>query len=476
MAQEKETKRKALMDLGLDPYPVSFKRSLTTLDITEGKIKEGKEGTLAGRLMRMRSMGQAAFFNIQDLKGLCQCYVKAGDLPKKDQDFFKNTDLGDIVGVKGSLFKTKKGERTLRVSSFQILCKSTEFLPEKYHGLEDKELRYRRRHLDLITNKKTFETLLMKSEMISLIREFLRKKNFFEIETPILQPIYGGAAAFPFKTKHRALDAAFYLRISPELYLKRAIAGGLDKVFEIGKNFRNEGLDRLHNPEFTMLEYYETYTDYEDQMKQVEELICFLAKTLKKTLKFSYREKPLDLTPPWPRLSVMEAIQKWGKIDLSNLKKDEMIQKLKSKNIPVDEKNSEGQIIMQAFDYLSEGRLWNPIFIKDFPKDISPLTKDHRSQKNTVERFEPYIAGMEIGNAYTELNDPIEQKQRFKDQQKILNTEERHPMDEDFLHAVGVGMPPLGGVGIGLDRLAMILTNQNQIREVIWFPTIKPRT
>lgn len=472
MSEEKKKKRKELIQQGLNPYPYYFKRTACAGSVVQGQLKEDIVYSLSGRLLRLRSMGKAVFFNIQDFTGLCQCYAKINELPSSDQAFFKNADIGDIIGVSGKFFKTKKGENTLRVQSFQILCKSTQMLPEKYHGLEDKELRYRYRHLDLIMSPSVRETLLTRSRVIQLIREFLFQRGFIEAETPALQPIYGGAMACPFSTYHKSLDAQFYLKISPELYLKRLIAGGVEKVFEIGKNFRNEGMDRLHNPEFTMLEYYEAYTDYQDQMNRFEELIAYVVKEIKGSLKFKYQNKELNFEPPWKRLSVFEGIQKYGGFSASSMPPSELAQKLQSVHVSVHPQDSFGKMVMTAFEALVEKHIWHPAFAVDFPKDVSPLTKDHRSQKGLVERFEPFTAGMEIGNAYTELNDPVEQRARLEAQQRTQD-EEKHPMDEDFLHAVGVGMPPLGGAGLGIDRLVMLLTNQTSIREVIWFPTVK---
>ena len=472
MSEEKQKKRKELIEQGLNPYPTHFKRTADALSVVQGQLKKDSVYSLSGRLMRLRSMGKAVFFNIQDSTGLCQCYMKTQELPQTDQTFFKYADIGDIIGVSGKCFQTKKGENTIRVQSFQILCKSTQMLPEKYHGLEDKELRYRYRHLDLIMSPDVRNILFTRSRVIQLIRDFLGKRGFIEVDTPALQPIYGGAMACPFSTYHNSLDARFYLKISPELYLKRLIAGGVEKVFEIGKNFRNEGMDRLHNPEFTMLEYYEAYTDYQDQMKRFEELIAYVVQSVKGNLKFNYQNKELNFEPPWERLSVFKGIQKYGGFSASSMTSSELAQKLQSLNVSVHPKDSFGKMVMTAFETLVEKHIWHPTFIVDFPKDISPLTKDHRTQKGLVERFEPFTAGMEIGNAYTELNDPVEQKARLEDQQRIQD-EEKHPMDEDFLHAVGVGMPPLGGVGLGIERLVMLLTDQTSIREVIWFPTVK---
>ena len=468
---EKKNKRQLLIDKGLNPYPVHFKKNQTTRQVAESKMKPDQEGTLAGRLMRIRQMGKASFFNLQDESGQCQCYVKVSELSKEDQIFFDLVDIGDIIGVTGIFFKTKKGEPTLRVNQFKVLCKTTQPLPEKYHGLENKELRYRYRHLDLIMNKKNRETLITRAKVIRLIREYMNNRGFIEVETPVLQPIYGGAAAQPFSTTHNALDAPFYLKISPELYLKRLIAGGFEKVYEIGKNFRNEGMDRLHSPEFTMMEYYEAYTDYEDQMKEFEKMILHIVQTLKGGFEISYQGKPLNFSSPWKQMSMQEGIKKYAELDIYSCSSKELIQKLKELKIEYHPKSTFGELVMTLFENSVEKHLWNPCFIKDFPRDISPLTKDHRSIPGFVERFEPYVAGMELGNAYSELNDPIGQLQRLEEQTRIA--ENAHPMDHDFLHAIGVGMPPVGGVGLGIERLIMLLTDQSSIREVIWFPTVK---
>ncbi len=469
---EKKNKRQLLIDKGLNPYPINFKKNTTTQQIAQSKLKIDQKGTLAGRLMRIRQMGKASFFNIQDESGQCQCYVKSQDLSKEDQIFFDLVDIGDFIGVTGKFFTTKKGEPTLRVNQFKILCKTTELLPEKYHGLENKELRYRHRHLDLIMNKKSRDTLLTRSRVIRFIREYMNNRGFIEVETPVLQPIYGGAAAQPFSTIHNTLNVPFYLKISPELYLKRLIAGGFEKVYEIGKNFRNEGMDRLHNPEFTMMEYYEAYTDYEDQMKEFEKLILHVVQTIKGSSQISYQGKTLDFSTPWRQISIQEGIKEHVGIDIYSSSQKEIIQKLKELNIEYNPQSGFGELIMTLFEESVEKHIWNPCFIKDFPRDISPLTKDHRNIKGFVERFEPYAAGMELGNAYSELNDPIDQHQRLKEQTRVTE-ENTHPMDHDFLHAVGVGMPPMGGVGLGIDRLIMLLTDQSSIREVIWFPTVK---
>ena len=481
LKEEKKRKYKELLDKKLCAYPHEFKRTHTSQDIHKqfdylqtGESSE-EEVISCGRLMLMRSMGKAAFFNIQDQEGSLQCYVKPQEMDQKAKDFFALTDIGDIVGVKGKPFRTKKGELTVRLNDFQILCKSIEPLPEKYHGLEDKELKYRHRHLDLIMDPKARKVFLLRSQVIKEIRKFLDDRGFLEVETPVLQPLYGGALAQPFSTHHRALDCDLYLKISPELYLKRLIIGGFEKVYELGKNFRNEGIDRSHNPEFTMLEYYEAYTDYVYQMKQFEELVCHVVKAIKGTLKFEYQDRVLDFTPPWKRLSIYEGIKERSGVSVNKMSEEELFKKIKSLGSEMEKAALRDDMIMELFELTVEKHLWDPCFIIDFPKKVSPLTKTHRKDSNLVERFEPFIAGMELGNAYTELNDPVDQRKRLEEQEKQRQSnEEAHPMDHDFAKAIEVGMPPTGGVGLGVERLVLLLANQASLRDIILFPTVKP--
>ena len=496
LKEEKKRKLKELLANDLNPYPHSFTRSHTSSQIKKQYeyLKAGESVTkqeapatgqqapaveqkiqTAGRLMLKRSMGKAVFFNIQDQEGPLQCYIKTQELDKQSGLFFSLVDIGDIVGVSGVMFRTRKGELTLRCDSFQILCKSLEPLPEKYHGVEDTELKYRRRYLDLIMNPESRKVFLIRSRIIKEIRSFLDKRGFIEVETPVLQPLYGGAAAQPFSTHHRALNHDFYLKISPELYLKRLIIGGFEKVYELGKNFRNEGIDRSHNPEFMMLEYYEAYTDYINQMKQFEELICHVVESVKGSLKFAYQGKALDFTPPWKRISVLEGIEKWGGFPVEQMSNQELFKRIKSLGSDFEKEAGWGAMIMEAFELTVEKHLWDPVFIVDFPKEVSPLTKEHRTQKELVERFEPYVAGMELGNAYTELNNPLDQRKRLEEQESQRKIDEMaHPMDHDFVTAIDVGMPPTGGVGLGVERLILILTDQPSIRDIILFPTLKP--
>ncbi|MEQ1664447.1 MAG: lysine--tRNA ligase, partial [Bdellovibrionales bacterium] len=363
---------------------------------------------------------------------------------------------------------------SVHAQEFQILCKTIEPLPEKYHGLADVEIKYRYRHLDLITDPEVRAVFETRSKIIREFRKFLDERGFLEVETPVLQPVYGGAAAHPFRTHHRALDLNLYLKISPEIYLKRLIVGGFEKVYEISKNFRNEGIDRSHNPEFTMLEFYEAYTDYKYQMKQFEELIAHVAKVVTGSTKIIYQGKEVDFTPPWRRMTVYEGLHEYAGIDAENISENELFEKIKSWGSKMKAPTSKGVMLMEAFDLKVEKNLWQPTFVTDHPVEISPLTKMHREKKGLVERFEPVAACMEIGNAYSELNDPEDQLARLKEQEADrASNEEAHPMDDDFIHSIEVGMPPTGGVGIGVERIVMLLTNQHSIRDIIFFPTMK---
>ena len=420
-------------------------------------------------------MGKAAFFNLQDQSGTIQVYLKMAELPAEDQKAFDLLDLGDIVGVEGLMFGTKTGELTLSAKRFQMLTKTLEPLPDKHSGLADIEMKYRARYLDLITNPESRKVFEARSKIIREIRAFLDARGFLEVETPVLQPIYGGAAAHPFKTHHRTLDMTLYLKISPELYLKRLIVGGFEKVYDLTKNFRNEGIDRSHNPEFTMLEWYEAYTDYNYQMKQFEDLVAHLAMKITGSTKIDYQGTTIDLTPPWRRLTMIDAIKEYGKVDVEKLNDADLFKKAKELGSEFEKAPSRGELIAELFEKTSEEHLVQPVFILDHPVEISPLTKDHREKKGLVERFEPFIAGMEIGNAYSELNDPEQQRARLIEQEKHrVIDDEAHPMDEDFLAAIDVGMPPTGGVGVGVERIVMLLTNQPSICDIILFPTMRP--
>ena len=478
---EKRTKLNALREQGIDPYPHNYDRTAQVeeivkkfSDIETGEKKEGDVFRIAGRLMTRRPMGKAAFFNVQDQSGNLQCYLKKAELDEKSLISYENIDIGDIIGIEGFVFKTKKGELSLHTQKFEILCKTLEPLPEKHHGIQDVELKYRYRHLDLIMNpdsRKVFET---RSKIISEIRSFLNERGFLEVETPVLQPIYGGAAAYPFSTHHRALDMKLFLKISPELYLKRLIVGGFEKVYEVGKNFRNEGIDRSHNPEFTMLEWYEAYTDYIYQMNQFEELVAHLAKKITGSTKVMYQGNEIDFAPPWRRLTVYDGVREYAGIDPEKATDSELFDKLKALGSHMEKPGSTGEMIMELFELSAESELIQPTFVMDYPKDISPLTKKHREKEGLVERFEPICAAMEIGNSYSELNDPEDQLARMQQQEaKRVVDEEAQPMDNDFMHAIDVGMPPTGGVGIGVERIVMLLTDSASIRDILLFPTMK---
>ncbi|HMN68773.1 MAG TPA: lysine--tRNA ligase [Bdellovibrionales bacterium] len=477
---EKRKKLHALKELGLDPFPHNFKPTFKVADViaAHSGIQAGEQVqgdfVMAGRFMTKRDMGKAAFFNFQDDTGALQAYVRLEELSETDRQFFAHVDLGDWVGLSGFVFKTKKGELSLHCKTFTITCKTIEPLPEKFHGVTDTEIKYRHRHLDLITDEDSRNVFRTRSKIIREIRRFLDDRGFLEVETPVLQPIYGGAAAYPFSTHHRALDMKLFLKISPELYLKRLIVGGFEKVYEIGKNFRNEGIDRSHNPEFTMLEYYQAYTDYLDQMKQFEDLVCHVVKSVKGGTKIVYQGKEIDFTTPWKRLTVVDAIKEYAHVDVTTMNEKDLFAKCRELGSDLEKPGTRAEMWMELFDLAVEKNLWNPTFIIDHPEEISPLTKSHRSVKGLVERFEPVCAGMEIGNAYTELNDPEIQRARLEEQEasRVVD-EEAQPMDEDFLYAIETGMPPTGGVGLGVDRLVILLTDRPSIRDILLFPTMR---
>jgi len=484
---EKRRKLHALKEKGVNPFPYRFNKSHQIDSIRKdfsGKLKVGEKSdqkvSIAGRVMTVRAMGKASFFNLRDQSGAIQVYIRNEELNEIGLESFKLLDIGDIVGLTGLVFRTQKGELSVHADSFEILTKTLEPLPEKYHGIVDVELKYRYRHLDLISDEGSRRVFEVRSKVLREIRKWMEGQGFLEVETPTLQPIYGGASAHPFSTHHRTLDMTLYLKISPELYLKRLIVGGFEKVFEIGKNFRNEGIDRTHNPEFTMMEWYEAYTDYNDQLERVESLVCHLVETLTGGLEVEFQGKKINFQRPWKKLTVLDGVRTYAGIDPDKQSLDELRSKILSLD-PSWKKESEklnslswGELVMELFEITAEEHLIEPTFVMDHPKDISPLTKIHRKDKRLVERFEPFVAGMEIGNSYSELNDPEEQFERLKEQEsKRVVNEEAHPMDHDFLHAIDVGMPPTGGVGIGIERLVMLVTNQASIRDIILFPTMK---
>lgn len=482
LINERINKLNEIRKQNINPYPYKYnpthhaeqiKNSFAGLKPQEHTKEEVK---IAGRLVLKREMGKASFAHVSDETGNTQIYARE-DILKDNYKLFKKLDLGDIIGVKGIIFKTKTGEITVEAKEITLLCKSLRPLPEKFHGIKDPEVKYRQRYSHLATDKDARDTLANRSKIIAEMRNILQEKGFIEVETPVLQPVYGGAAAKPFKTHHNTLDFDMYLRISPELYLKRLIVGGFEKVFEIGKNFRNEGIDHKHNPEFTMMELYQAYADYNDMMELVEEIYEKIAKKVFGTTKFKLGNEIIDVKRPWRRMSMVEAIKKHTNIgDILKLDDSEIKDLLKTYNINLEGDYNKGLAIAAIFEELVEDKLIQPTFITDHPKETTPLCKINRKNPALIERFEPFIAGMEIGNAYSELNDPIEQKNLLKVQAEKLRAgmQEAHPMDEDFVQAIEVGMPPTGGLGLGVDRMVMIMTGKESIRDIIGFPTMKP--
>lgn len=481
---EKRRKLHELKARGVNPYPHTFERNFNFAEIRSkfGHLKATEHDTqteiiTAGRVMTVRAMGKAAFFTLQDQSGTIQVYLRLADVDKDSAQAYELLDIGDFVGVTGMMFSTKTGELTINCKSLKMLCKTLEPLPDKHSGLTDIEAKYRHRHLDLVSNPETRKVFETRSKIIREIRSFLDSRGFLEVEVPILQPLYGGASAHPFKTFHRTLEMPLYLKISPELYLKRLIVGGFEKVYDMSKNFRNEGIDRSHNPEFMMLEWYEAYTDYNYQMKQFEELVSTVAQKVTGSMKVTYQEHELDFTPPWRRLTLIDAIKEFGGFDPLKLDDKDLFEKAKSLGSDLESPPSRGELLAEIFELVGEKKIIQPTFILDHPVEISPLTKLHRTTPGLVERFEPFVCGMEIGNAYTELNDPEEQRSRLVEQEKKrVVDDEAHPMDEDFVSAIEVGMPPTGGVGLGIERLIMLLTNNPSIRDIILFPTMRPKS
>lgn len=481
MIDERLSKLAEIRASGFEPYPYSFNKTDSSGDIIakfsslKHEQKSGVEVNVAGRIMLLRRMGKATFADLADQSGRIQLYFRFDDIGERQYGLLKMLDIGDIIGVRGTVFKTKMGEVTVYAQGLSILAKGIRALPDKYHGLKDVEIRYRKRYLDLMTNPEVREVFVKRAKIIGEIRNFFDSRGFVEVQTPILQPLYGGANARPFITKHNELHMPLYLRISPELYLKRLIVGGFEKVYDINKNFRNEGVDRSHNPEFMMMEWYEAYTDYNYQMRQFEELISSVAKKVLGTTKITYQGKAIDLSPPWGCLTMIDAIKEYAGLDVGDMPDDELKVLARNYNLDLTEE-TRGYIIYGLFEELVESKLEGPIFIIDHPVEVSPLTKINRKDPRLVERFEVFIAGMELGNAYSELNDPIDQRRRFEDQQRHKDVDdEAHPLDEDFLEAIEYGMPPTGGVGLGIDRLVMVLLDQPCIRDIILFPTMKSK-
>jgi lysyl-tRNA synthetase class 2 len=476
--QNRRDKLTEYQEAGMDPFKITkFNRDTTSKQIKDNYSEyEGKKVTIAGRIMSKRRMGKIGFCDLSDIDGKIQIFLKKDVLGDEEYERFKKIDIGDIAGAEGEVFTTEAGEISVLVNKLTLLSKSLLPLPEKFHGLSDPDLRYRQRYVDLIMNADVKNTFIMRSKILTAIRNYLDSRGYLEVETPILNTIPGGAAARPFITHHNALDMDMYLRIATELHLKRLIVGGMEKVYEMGRQFRNEGMDIKHNPEFTSIEIYEAFADYNDMMDLTENLIRYCAETVCKTDKINYQGTEIDLSH-FERLTMIDAVKKYSGVDFNEIATDEEAQKIaKEKGLEVEEtKSTRGDIIALFFDEFVEDKLVQPTFITDYPVEISPLAKRKPSQPELTERFEIFITGREFGNAFSELNDPIDQRERFMRQVELRNAgdDEANMMDEDFLTALEYGMPPTGGLGIGVDRLVMFLTDSYSIRDVLLFPTMK---
>ncbi len=473
--EQRIAKLKEIAKRGINPYPHKYEVTHYSAEIKDKFDELSSSGELvsvAGRVMSKRTHGKASFAHIRDFKGDIQIYFKYDDLGKERYEFLEFVDIGDIIGVKGVVFKTRTGEITVRAQEYCLLTKSIRPLPEKWHGLRDRETRYRQRYVDLFVNLDVRQVFLKRTMIINSIRNFLNSRGFVEVETPVLQPIYGGASARPFTTHHNALDMDLYLRIADELYLKRLLVGGLDKVYEISKDFRNEGIDRTHSPEFTQLELYQAYADYLDMMEIFEEIVERVCLEVLGTRKITYGEQTVEVSRPWRRITVRDAVKEFAGIDIVDASDDE----LRRVCAKTEEKDWEGvprgDLIDEILHHHVEPNLIESTILYDYPVEISPLAKRSRKDDRFAERFEPFMFGIELGNAFSELNDPIEQKQRFEEQRKqsVIEAE----VDYDFLRALEYGMPPAGGLGVGIDRLVMVLTNSQSIRDVILFPQMRP--
>jgi len=483
---QRRRKVNALWESGINPYPNDFKPLHTSADLAKSRgdretIEEDPADvfTVAGRVMARRSFGKAAFIQVQDRKGRVQVYVKKDTLGEENYKYFETLDIGDIVGIAGHPFRTKTGELSLHAHEVRLLTKSLLPLPEKFHGLTDVETRYRQRYVDLIVNPEVKDVFIKRARIIQLIRRFMLEQDFLEVETPMMQPIPGGATARPFETYHNALDRKLYLRIAPELYLKRLLVGGFDKVFEINRNFRNEGISIRHNPEFTMMEFYQAYATFDDLMDFTEALFCHVVENLLGTQDIVYQGQEISFRRPWKRLTVREAILEYGDIDAKSLDdRDLAYSYAKSIGLDLPEDVGYGKLITEIFEEVAETKLIQPTYITSYPTEVSPLSRKSDNDPDIVDRFELFCAGREIANAFSELNDPVDQKERFLAQveAKAKGDEEAHFMDEDYIRALEHGMPPAAGEGIGIDRLVMLLTDSASIRDVILFPQLRKET
>ena len=478
----RKSKLEELRAMGIDPYANSFTPEhaageLVSLHASKSpeELEEMEESfSLAGRVVSKRDFGKSAFFHLSDRTGKIQGFMQKNSIDEKTFTVFRKLlDVGDFAGVRGELFKTRTGELTVRVRELFFLTKALRPLPEKWHGLQDVETRYRQRYLDLIANQRTREIFQTRSKVINLIRRFLDERDFLEVETPVLHPIAGGAAAKPFITHHNALDMDLYLRIAPELYLKRLVVGGLERVYELGRTFRNEGVSTKHNPEFTMIEFYQAYATYEDLMNLIEELVCCVVENTAGDMTVEYEDGRIDFRRPWKRINIYQALrEKFG----SEITEDDQFLFARADSMGINHNGIRGKALTEIFEALFEDSLVNPTFVYGFPLDVSPLARKNDDDPEVVDRFELYICGREIANAFSELNDPVDQKKRFTDQveMKKKGEDEYHEMDNDYVSALEYGMPPTAGAGIGIDRLVMLLTNSSSIREVIFFPHLRP--
>ena len=477
--QVRRDKLANLQEMGRDPFKESrYDRTHYSVQVKEGfEALEGETVKIAGRMMSKRIQGKAGFIDIQDAEGRIQSYVRKDRLGDEEYDIFKTYDIGDIVGIEGEVFITKRGEISVKANKVTLLSKSLQILPEKYHGLKDQELRYRQRYVDLIVNPEVKDAFITRTKALKALRSYLDERGFLEVETPILNTIAGGANARPFITHHNTLHIPMYLRIANELYLKRLIVGGFDKVYEMGRMFRNEGMDMKHNPEYTAIELYQAYADFTDMMEIAENLIAHMAEVATGSTKVVYQGKEIDFKPPWRRMTMIDCVKEFSGVDFNEINTDEeAITIAKEKGIEIKPGMRRGEIIAEFFEEFGEDKLVQPTFITHHPVEISPLSKRNNEDPRLTDRFEAFANGWELANAFSELNDPIDQKGRFMDQlrKKELGDDEACDMDEDFLNALEVGLPPTGGLGIGIDRVIMLLTDSTSIRDVLLFPTMKP--
>lgn len=472
-------KLRKLRQAGQDPYAITrYDRTHESTDILNGFDElEGKEVSVAGRMISKRVMGKASFAHILDAQGDLQVYMRRDDLGEEAYAAFKDMDIGDVIGVKGTVFRTQKGEISVHASQVTLLCKSLKVLPEKFHGLKDPDLRYRQRYVDMIVNPEVRETFRKRSRVINAVRDFLNARGFLEVDTPVLHTLEIGAAARTFKTHHNALDIDMFLRIETELYLKRLIVGGFDRVYEVGRLFRNEGMDATHNPEFTSVETYQAYADYNDVMEMVEELYAYVARTVCGSTCVPYEGQMIELKAPWRRVTMAQAVKDACGVDYDSWKTDEEARAcLDAMGVHVEKEAKRGDCLAALFDEYVESTLVQPTFVTDYPVDISPLAKRKQDNPDLTERFEYFINGHEFGNAFSELNDPIDQRARFEEQVRLRHAQGimTAQVDEDFLNALEYGMPPTGGLGFGVDRMVMLMTDNDSIRDVLLFPTMKP--